>query len=157
MEKLRKELAPHKTLIEAYYPIGHGDKSLINHETFTKLAKKYKKSNVQIILRWHIQYGNIVIPKSSNPAHLKENFEIFDFELTKDEMAEIKKLDQGKYYFNVPFAEYEKIVNQLADMNERNRMEYYFATFINHIEAKEYEKAYNLLYDEFRQRYFRRL
>lgn len=48
----------------------------------------------------------------------------------------------------------EKIVNQLADMNERNRMEYYFATFINHIEAKEYEKAYNLLYDEFRQRYF---
>ena len=115
LEKLRKELAPHKTLIEAYYPIGHGDKSLINHETFTKLAKKYKKSNVQIILRWHIQYGNIVIPKSSNPTHLKENFEIFDFELTKDEMAEIKKLDQGKYYFNVPFEEYEKIINQYND------------------------------------------
>ena len=47
-EKLRKELEPHKALIEAYYPIGHGDKGLINHETFTKLAKKYKKSNVQI-------------------------------------------------------------------------------------------------------------
>ena len=79
------------------------------------MAKKYKKTNVQIILRWHIQYGNIVIPKSSNPAHLKENFEIFDFELTKDEMEEIKKLDQGKYYFSVPFAEYEKIINGYND------------------------------------------
>jgi diketogulonate reductase-like aldo/keto reductase len=115
LEKLRKELEPHKTLIEAYYPIGHGDKGLINHETFTKLAKKYNKTNVQIILRWHIQYGNIVIPKSSNPTHLKENFEIFDFELTKDEMDEIKKLDKGKYYFDVPFAEYEKIINQYND------------------------------------------
>ena len=114
-EKLRKELEPHKTLIEAYYPIGHGDKGLMNHELFTKLAKKYKKTNVQIILRWHIQIGNIVIPKSSNPAHLKENLEIFDFELTKEEMEEIKKLDQEKYYFNVPFAEYEKIINSYND------------------------------------------
>ena len=115
LEKLRKELEPHKTLIEAYYPIGHGDKGLINHETFTKLAKKYNKTNVQIILRWHIQYGNIVIPKSSNPTHLKENFEIFDFELTKDEMDEIKKLDKGKYYFDVPFEEYEKVINKYND------------------------------------------
>ena len=111
LAKFRKELEPHKTLIEAYYPIGHGDKGLMNHELFTKLAKKYKKTNVQIILRWHIQIGNIVIPKSSNPAHLKENFEIFDFELTKEEMDEIKKLDQEKYYFDVPFSEYEKIIN----------------------------------------------
>ena len=115
LEKLRKELDPHKTFIEAYYPIGHGDKGLINHEAFTKLAKKYNKSNVQIILRWHIQYGNIVIPKSSNLAHLKENFEIFDFELTKDEMDEIKKLDKGKYYFDVPFEQYEKVINSYND------------------------------------------
>ena len=115
LAKFRKELEPHKTLIEAYYPIGHGDKGLMNHELFTKLTKKYKKTNVQIILRWHIQIGNIVIPKSSNPAHLKENFEIFDFELTKEEMEEIKKLDQEKNYFNVPFAEYEKIINGYND------------------------------------------
>ena len=115
LAKFRKELEPHKTLIEAYYPIGHGDKGLMNHEVFTKLAKKYKKTNVQIILRWHIQFGNIVNPKSSNPAHLKENFEIFDFELTKEEMEEIKKLDQEKNYFNVPFAEYEKIINGYND------------------------------------------
>ena len=111
LQKLRKELDPYKTVIEAYYPIGHGDKGLINHEVFSKLGKKYGKTNVQIILRWHIQYGNIAIPKSSNPTHLKENFEIFDFELTKDEMEEIKKLDIGKYYFNVPFEEYEKMIN----------------------------------------------
>jgi len=115
LAKFRKELEPDKTLIEAYYPIGHGDKGLMNHELFTKLAKKYKKTNVQIILRWHIQIGNIVIPKSSNPAHLKENFEIFDFELTKEEMEEIKKLDQEKYYFNVPFSEYEKIIDSYND------------------------------------------
>ena len=115
LQKLRKELDPYKTVIEAYYPIGHGDKGLINHEVFTKLGKKYGKTNVQIILRWHIQYGNIAIPKSSNPTHLKENFEIFDFELTKDEMEEIKKLDSGKYYFNVPFEEYEKMINSYND------------------------------------------
>ena len=111
LQKLRKELDPYKTIIEAYYPIGHGDKGLINEEIFTKIGKKYKKSNVQIILRWHIQYGNIVIPKSSNPTHLKENFDIFDFELTKEEMEEIKKLDKGKYYFDVPFEQYEQIID----------------------------------------------
>ena len=114
-DDLAKKMAKYGTLIESWYPIGHGDKGLIEEEIFTKLAKKYNKTNVQIILRWHIQIGNIVIPKSSNPAHLKENFEIFDFELTKDEMDEIKKLDKGKYYFDVPFAEYEKIINQYND------------------------------------------
>ncbi|ORX86274.1 2,5-didehydrogluconate reductase [Anaeromyces robustus] len=110
-QKLRNALGKYNTLIEAYYPIGHGDKNLINEPIFTKLAQKYNKTNVQIILRWHIQYGNIVIPKSSNPVHIKENFEIFDFELSPEEMEEIKKLDTAKYYFLVPFAEYEKIID----------------------------------------------
>jgi diketogulonate reductase-like aldo/keto reductase len=110
-QKLRDALAPHKTLIEAYYPIGHGDKNLINEPLFTKLAQKYNKSNVQIILRWHIQYGNIVIPKSGNPVHLKENLDIFDFSLTPEEMEEIKKLDTAKYYFLVPFEKYEEIID----------------------------------------------
>ncbi|ORX50747.1 2,5-didehydrogluconate reductase [Piromyces finnis] len=110
-QKLRDALAPYKTLIEAYYPIGHGDKTLIDESIFTKLAQKYNKTNVQIILRWHIQYGNIVIPKSSNPIHIKENYDIFDFELTPEEMEEIKKLDAAKYYFNVSFEEYEKIID----------------------------------------------
>ena len=111
LKKLKEVLAPCKTVIEAYYPIGHGDKKLIEEEIFTKLAKKYKKTNVQIILRWHIQMGHIIFPKTSNPVHLKENFEIFDFKLTDEEMNEIKKLDAGKYYFNVPFADYEKLID----------------------------------------------
>ena len=111
LKKLKSVLAPYKTIIEAYYPIGHGDKKLINEEVFTKIGKKYKKTNVQIILRWHIQMGHIIFPKSSNPVHLKENFEIFDFNLTKEEMDEIQKLDADKYYFNVSFEEYEKVIN----------------------------------------------
>ena len=111
LKKLKSVLAPYKTIIEAYYPIGHGDKKLINEEVFTKIGKKYKKTNVQIILRWHIQMGHIIFPKSSNPVHLKENFEIFDFNLTKEEMNEIQKLDADKYYFNVSFEEYEKVIN----------------------------------------------
>ena len=55
--------------------------------------------------------GHIIFPKSSNPVHLKENFEIFDFNLTKEEMDEIQKLDADKYYFNVSFEEYEKVIN----------------------------------------------
>jgi diketogulonate reductase-like aldo/keto reductase len=115
LKKLKEVLAPCKTAIEAYYPIGHGDKKLIEEEIFTKLAKKYKKTNVQIILRWHIQMGHIIFPKTSNPVHLKENFEIFDFNLTNEEMNEIKKLDAGKYYFYPPFEEYEKIIDSYND------------------------------------------
>ena len=93
---LRKKVEKYGTLIESWYPIGHGDKSLIEHELFTKLGKKYNKTNVQVILRWHIQKGNIVFPKSSNPKHIKENSEIFDFKLTDDEMKEIDKMEKPK-------------------------------------------------------------
>ena len=88
-------------------PIGHGDKGLIGEAVFTSLAEKYGKSNVQIILRWHIQEGTIVFPRTTNPQHMKENFEIFNFELTADEMAEIKALDCGKRFFNMTLAEQE--------------------------------------------------
>ena len=100
-DDLRKRVEKYGTIIESWYPIGHGDKGLINEEIFTKLAKKYKKTNVQIILRWHIQKGIIVFPKSSNPKHIKENSEIFDFQLTEDEMAEINKMGKKKRFFTM--------------------------------------------------------
>ena len=100
-DDLRKKLARYGTLIESWYPIGHGDKGLINEEIFTKLAAKYKKTNVQIILRWHIQKGIIVFPKSSNPKHIKENFEIFDFQLTDEEIKEIDKMGKTKRFFTM--------------------------------------------------------
>ena len=67
------------------------------------MGKKYGKSNAQVILRWHIQDGNIVIPGSKSPAHIKDNFDIFDFSLTDKEMAKIAALDkQKRYYTSTP-------------------------------------------------------
>ena len=106
---LIKKLEPYGTKIEAWYPLGHGDNNLINEPIFVKLAEKYKKTNSQVILRWHIQKGFIVFPKSL--THIKENFEIFDFELTKDEMEEIAKIHKNKKYFNPSRDEYLKILN----------------------------------------------
>ena len=110
-DDLRKKIKKYGTLIESWYPIGHGDKSLIENEVFTKLGKKYNKTNVQIILRWHIQKGNIVFPKSSNPQHIKENSEIFDFQLTPQEMDEIKKMGKTKRFFTMSLEEQENFKN----------------------------------------------
>ena len=104
---LKERIAKYGTVIESWYPIGHGDKGLIGESVFTKLAEKYGKSNVQIILRWHIQEGNIVFPKTTDPDHMKDNFDIFDFELTADEMAEIRALDCGKRFFNMTLEQQE--------------------------------------------------
>ncbi len=99
---LKKRIEKYGTVIESWYPIGHGDKGLINESVFTALAEKYGKTNVQIILRWHIQEGTIVFPRTTNPQHLKENFEIFDFELTEAEMNTIRSLDCGKRFNMTP-------------------------------------------------------
>ena len=97
--ELKKLLAKTDMVIQAWYPLGHGDKALLEEPVFTRLAKKYGKSNAQIILRWHVQDGNIVIPGSKNPDHIKANLDLFDFVLTDDEMAEIAGLDQEKHYY----------------------------------------------------------
>lgn len=104
---LKKRIAPYDTIIEAWYPIGHGDAGLINEPIFTELAKKYNKTNVQIILRWHIQEGNVIFPKSTNPQHIKDNFDIFDFELTADEMEKIKAVDKNIRFFNATLEQQE--------------------------------------------------
>ena len=101
-EKRRAALLEKGIRFESWYPLGHGDEGLLNEPIFSALAEKYQKSKVQIVLRWHIDAGNVVIPGSKNPAHIKENFEIFDFSLTKDEVAQISSLDKGKAFFNVP-------------------------------------------------------
>lgn len=94
------------TVLEAWYPLGGRDRygrggtaTLFNDSTIQSLAKKYKKSPAQIILRWHLQVGNIAIPGSSNPAHIKENIEIFDFNLTDEDMRKMDGLDK-KYRFS---------------------------------------------------------
>ena len=87
----------------AWYPLGHGDKSLIQEPIFTELAAKYGKTNAQIILRWHVQSGNVIFPGSKNPDHIRDNFDIFDFALTDEDMTAIAKVDKGvRYYTATP-------------------------------------------------------
>lgn len=102
-QELKSFLSKEGMVIQAWYPLGHGDKALLEEPLFTQLGKKYGKTNAQIILRWHIQDGNIVIPGSKNPAHIKDNFDLFDFSLTEEEMEKIAALDKNtRYYTSTP-------------------------------------------------------
>ncbi len=98
-DELKEFLAKEDIAIQAWYPLGHGDKALLEESVFTRLAEKYGKSNAQIILRWHIQAGDIVIPGSKNPDHIRANFELFDFALSDEEMSEIAALNKNKRYY----------------------------------------------------------
>ncbi len=116
--ELKKLLAKTGMGLMAWYPLGHGDKTLISQPVFAELAKKYGKTNAQIILRWHIQSGNVVIPGSKNPDHIRDNFDIFDFSLTDEDMAQIAELNKGvRYYTATPerIAAYAKMELQ-ADL-----------------------------------------
>ncbi|MGN0535634.1 MAG: aldo/keto reductase [Eubacterium sp.] len=97
--ELKEFLNSEDIAIQAWYPLGHGDKELLTEPLFTRLAEKYEKNNAQIILRWHIQSGNIVIPGSKNSEHIKSNFNLFNFELTAEEMKEISSINQDKHYY----------------------------------------------------------
>ena len=97
--ELKKILAETGMGLMAWYPLGHGDKSLREEPIFTELAKKYGKTNAQIILRWHIQSGNVVIPGSKNPDHIRDNFDIFDFVLSDEDMAQIAEVNKNKRYY----------------------------------------------------------
>ena len=98
--ELRKTLDKYGIKLMSWYPLGHGDRSLINEPMFAQLAKKYGKSPAQIILRWHTQMGFAVIPGSKNVDHIRDNLNILDFTLTDGEMAEIAKLDKGERYYH---------------------------------------------------------
>ena len=85
-------LKEHEIVAQSWYPLGHGDKALLEEPLFAELGHKYAKTSAQIILRWHIQDGNIVIPGSKTASHIKDNFDIFDFTLTDDEMNDISAI-----------------------------------------------------------------
>lgn len=94
--ELRELLAGDDVKIEAYQPLGHGDASLLSHPAITKLAEKYGKNAGQVILRFEVQDGLIVLPKSTNPERIAGDLDIFDFALTEDEMDALRALDTGK-------------------------------------------------------------
>ena len=97
--ELKAFLRENDIVPQAWYPLGHGDKALLEEPLFAEFGKKYGKSAAQIILRWHMQDGNIVIPGSKNPEHIKANFDLFDFALTDEEMNKIAAMNQNKRYY----------------------------------------------------------
>ena len=98
-QELRRTLDQYGIRLMSWYPLGHGDKSLINEPVFKKLGGKYGKSSAQVILRWHTQMGFVVIPGSKNVDHIRDNLDILDFTLTDEEMAEISELNKGIRYY----------------------------------------------------------
>lgn len=118
-QALKQFLAQEGMVIQAWYPLGHGDKALINEPLFTELAQKYGKSNVQIILRWHIQDGNIVIPGSKNAEHIRDNFDLFDFSLSDEEMAKIAAMDQKKRYYTSTPEMLDRYVQMVPPVDEQ--------------------------------------
>ncbi len=114
--EIKQYLASKQIAVEAWYPLGHGDKKLLNEQLFVNLAKKYQKSPAQIILRWHLEQGHIVFPKSLNPIHIADNIAIYDFALTASELDKISLLDKQKSYMKYP-KWVEKAIFKLADKN----------------------------------------
>ncbi len=99
-DELRESLDQYGIKLMSWYPLGHGDRTLIEEPVFAEFGKKYGKSPAQIILRWHTQMGFAVIPGSKNVEHIRDNLDILDFKLSDNDMAEIAKLDKGVRYYN---------------------------------------------------------
>lgn len=101
--ELKAFLKENGMVAQAWYPLGHGDKALLEEPLFARLGEKYGKSAPQIILRWHTQVGNIVIPGSKKSDHIRANIDLFDFELTGEELAAVAALNKNvRYYTSTP-------------------------------------------------------
>ena len=107
---MRKKHEPYQIVTECWFPLGHGDKNLLSDATIAAIAKKYNKTIVQIILRWHIQEGFSVIPGNINPGWIKENISIFDFKLDEEDMKTMRSLNQEKRFYNMSLEQLEKFV-----------------------------------------------
>jgi diketogulonate reductase-like aldo/keto reductase len=92
--ELRQFHERHRILTEAWSPLGRG--AALEDRTIRDVASRHERTPAQIILRWHIQLGNVVIPRSVNPSRIEENFQIFDFELTDEDMQAIEGVDEAE-------------------------------------------------------------
>ncbi|KAG4104459.1 aldo/keto reductase [Neocallimastix lanati (nom. inval.)] len=110
-EELRKVIDPENIKLMSWFPLGQGDKNLINEPVFKELGEKYHKTSAQIILKWHTQMGFLVIPGSKNVDHIRDNFNLFDFELTPEDMEKIAKINKHKRYFTRT----EELLKQFAE------------------------------------------
>ncbi|GHB46113.1 aldo/keto reductase [Streptomyces xanthochromogenes] len=87
--------AKHSIATEAWSPLGQG-RGLLEVPTVVAIARKHDRTPAQVVLRWHLQIGNVVIPKSVTPSRIKENIDVFGFELDADDLAALAALDEGK-------------------------------------------------------------
>ncbi len=95
-KELKALLAEHDVKIEAYQPLGSGNTAMLSHPAVTKIAEKYGKNAGQIVLRFELQEGLIILPRSTNPERIAGNIDLFDFELTEEEMNAIRAMDTRK-------------------------------------------------------------
>lgn len=100
-KELKAFCKKHGIAVEAYSPLMNG-KDALQDEVILKIAKKYGKTPAQVILRWHLQEGVIAIPRTVTPSRMEENFRVFDFELSKEDMKEIAALDRNVRVNAVP-------------------------------------------------------
>ena len=101
--EMREYLKKYGAFVMSWYPFGGRDnvKLVLENETVVNIAKAHNKSAAQVVLRWHLQSGFVVIPGASNPDYIKENIDIFDFELSEEEMAQIRALNQDKAFYDL--------------------------------------------------------
>lgn len=98
--EIKSHIAQYGTVLESWFPLGGrgNTQTLFNDETISKIAADHGKSSAQVIIRWHLQAGNIAIPGSSNEAHIAEDHEVFDFELSDEEMRQMTALDKNERF-----------------------------------------------------------
>lgn len=116
---LRETLDKYGIRLMSWYPLGHGDRALIEEPVFAALGQKYGKASAQVILRWHTQMGFAVIPGSRSVEHIRDNLNILDFTLTEDEMAEIAKLDRGERYYHRTDAQLKQFAGWRPDFERK--------------------------------------
>lgn len=115
--EMKRWLAPTGVVFEGWYPLGHGDPKLLELEPIVAAARAHGKTPAQVCLRWSIQEGNVVFPKSTSERHMGENWDIFDFELSAAEMDAIDAITQKPYY-HVP-DEAPDFVSTMPDFDQQ--------------------------------------
>ncbi|WP_294302319.1 aldo/keto reductase [uncultured Chryseobacterium sp.] len=117
-KELQKYNRVNNIITQPWSPLGNGNAGLLENAELQAIGKKYGKTVAQVILRWHLQEGFCVIPKSVTPSRIEENFNVFDFELTADEMDTVRSLDTGKrLFFDPKDPEWEqKMLKAVADI-----------------------------------------
>ena len=109
---VREKAKKHDIQVECWFPLGGAmsNGALLKDPTIMEIAKAHGKTPAQVILRWHIQEGFSVIPGASNPDYIEENIQIFDFELTDEEMAQMRGLNKEQRFFNMSFSDVERMI-----------------------------------------------